>query len=69
MRPAFRGRGLAAAALDEVRRTAEALGVRALLVEVGPDNDTAQRVYQRIGLDDTGHVLLALPLAAPVHLR
>ena len=68
VRTGFRGRGLAAAALAELRRTAEALGVRALLVEVGPHNDTAQRVYRRIGLDDTGHVLLSLPLAAPVHL-
>ncbi|SOD03741.1 L-amino acid N-acyltransferase YncA [bacterium JGI 053] len=68
VRPGFRGRGLAAAALAELRRTAEALGVRALLVEVGPDNDTARRVYQRLGLEDTGHVLLSLPLAAPVHL-
>ncbi|HEV7589139.1 MAG TPA: GNAT family N-acetyltransferase [Longimicrobium sp.] len=68
VRSAFRGRGLAAAALAELRRTAEALGVRALLVEVGPDNDTARRVYRRIGLEDSGHVLLSLPLAAPVHL-
>jgi GNAT superfamily N-acetyltransferase len=68
VRPGFRGRGLAAAALDELRSTAETLGVRALLVEVGPHNATAQRVYRRIGLDDTGHVLLSLPLAAPVHL-
>jgi GNAT superfamily N-acetyltransferase len=68
VRPAFRGRGLAAAALAELRRTAEALGVRALLVEVGPQNDTARRVYQRLGLKDTGHLLLTLPLASPVHL-
>lgn len=68
VRPGLRGRGLAAAALAELRRTAESMGVRALLVEVGPDNDTAQRVYRRIGLDDTGHVLLTLPLAPPVHL-
>ena len=68
VRPGFRGRGLAAAALAELRRTAEEMGVRALLVEVGPQNDIARRVYQRIGLEDTGHVLLSLPLAAPVHL-
>jgi GNAT superfamily N-acetyltransferase len=68
VRAAFRGRGLAAAALAELRRAAGALGVRALLVEVGPDNHTARRVYRRMGLEDTGHVLLSLPLAAPVHL-
>ena len=68
VRPPFRGRGLATEALVELRDTAEALGVRALLVEVGPKNDTARRVYKRVGLEDTGHVLLSLPLAAPVHL-
>jgi ribosomal protein S18 acetylase RimI-like enzyme len=68
VRPAFRGRGLAAAALAELRRTAEEMGVRALLVEVRPDNDTAQRVYRRLGLEDSGHVLMSLPLATPVHL-
>ena len=68
VRPAFRGRGLASAALAELRRAAEEVGVRALLVEVGPDNDTAQRVYRRLGLEDSGHVLMSLPLAAPVHL-
>jgi GNAT superfamily N-acetyltransferase len=68
VRAAFRGRGLAAAALAEVRRAAEAMGVRALLVEVGPENDSARRVYEKIGLADTGRLLLAAPLAAPVHL-
>lgn len=68
VRPAFRGRGLASAALAELRRTAVEMGVRALLVEVGPENDTAQRVYRGLGLEDTGHVLMSLPLAAPVHL-
>jgi len=68
VRAAFRGRGLAVAALAELRRAAEEMGVRALLVEVGPDNDAAHRVYRRLGLEDTGRLLLSLPLAAPVHL-
>jgi ribosomal protein S18 acetylase RimI-like enzyme len=67
VRAAFRGRGLAAA-LAEVRSAAEAMGVRALLVEVGPENDSARRAYEKIGLADTGRLLLAAPLAAPVHL-
>jgi GNAT superfamily N-acetyltransferase len=68
VRAAYRGRGLASAVLAEVRRTAEALGVRALLVEVGPDNDRARRVYTRSGFVDSGRLLLTQPLAAPTHL-
>ena len=68
VRPAARGRGLAAAALDEARRACEARGVRALCVEVGPDAEGARRVYGRAGFEDTRRTLLARALAAPVHL-
>jgi GNAT superfamily N-acetyltransferase len=64
----YRRRGLGAAALDEVRRTCAAWGVRALLVEVGPSNETAQRLYRRSGFEDSGRLLLTLPLAAPLHV-
>jgi GNAT superfamily N-acetyltransferase len=67
VRAPFRGRGLAAAALAEIRRTAEALDVRALLVETGAENDAAVRVYRRAGFEDEGRLLLSLPLAAAVH--
>lgn len=65
--PEARGRGVAAALLGAVREACGALGVRALLVEVGPDNATARRVYARAGFADSGHLLLTMPLAAPVH--
>jgi len=68
VRQLYRRRGLGAAALAEVQRTCATLGVRALLVEVGPENDPAQRVYRRAGFADSGHTLLTLPLLAPVHL-
>ncbi len=67
VRQPYRGRGLATAALAEVRRACATLDVRALHVEVGPENDPALRVYQRLGLADTGRLLLTLPLAAPLH--
>jgi GNAT superfamily N-acetyltransferase len=67
VRPAARARGLAAEALDVVRRTAEELGVRALLVETGPDNDVARRVYARAGFRESGRQLLTRELASPVH--
>ncbi len=67
VRPAARGRGVAAALLASVRRGCAERGVRALHVEVGPDNDAARRVYARAGFADGGHLLLTLPLAPPVH--
>ena len=67
VRHPFRGEGLGGAALAEVRQACEALGVRALHVEVGPDNETARTVYGRSGFEDSGRLLLTLPLAAPVH--
>jgi ribosomal protein S18 acetylase RimI-like enzyme len=49
VRPEARGRGAAAALLAAVRAAAVARGVRALHVEVGPDNHTARRLYARAG--------------------
>lgn len=65
---AFRRRGLAALALAAVRAEAARRGVRALLVETGPDNAEALGVYGRAGFKDTGHVLMSLALEAPVHV-
>lgn len=67
VRPGARGRGVGAALLTAARTSAEQRGVRALHVEVGPDNDTARRLYGRAGYTDSGHVFLSLPLAAPTH--
>ncbi|GJG86297.1 hypothetical protein tb265_14780 [Gemmatimonadetes bacterium T265] len=67
VRPAARGRGAGAVLLAAVRASAAARGVRALHVEVGPDNHTARRLYARAGYADSGHLFLSLPLAAPVH--
>ena len=67
VRKAYRRRGLGAAALAEVKRECTARGVQALLVEAGPSNESALRVYRSAGFTDTGHLLLALPLADPLH--
>ena len=67
VRPEARGRGVAAALLGAVREACGELGVRSLHVEVGPDNATARGVYTRAGFADSGHLLLTMPLAAPVH--
>jgi GNAT superfamily N-acetyltransferase len=63
----FRRRGLGVAALQAVKDECLRRGVRALLVETGPDNEAALAVYRRAGFRDTGHLLLALPLGPPVH--
>ncbi len=65
--PAFRRHGLGAAALAAVREECEKRGVRALLVETSQDNERAVSVYSRAGFADTGHMLMTLPLADPVH--
>ena len=67
VRKGYRRRGLGGAALAEVRRSCADRGVRALLVETGPANDAALRVYGNAGFRDTGRALLVQPLAAPVH--
>jgi ribosomal protein S18 acetylase RimI-like enzyme len=69
VRPADRGRGIAAALLAAAREAATADGVRALHVEVGPDNALARRLYARAGYEESGHLFLRLPLADPVHAR
>lgn len=67
VRPEARGRGTGAALLEAARGAAAARGVRALHVEVGPDNAIARRLYGRAGYVDSGHLLLTLPLATAVH--
>jgi GNAT superfamily N-acetyltransferase len=67
-RPA-RGRGVATALLDAVMRECDTRGVRALLVEVGPDNAAARRLYERAGLVDSGRLVLSRTLASPLHVE
>lgn len=68
VQPAARGRGLAAQLLAAARAAAIERDVRALHVEVGPDNVVARRVYGRAGYSDSGHLFFTMPLADPVHL-
>ncbi|HEX7746837.1 MAG TPA: GNAT family N-acetyltransferase, partial [Micromonosporaceae bacterium] len=52
--PAWRGRGLVAALIDEVAAWSRAAGRPSLLLEVVVGNDRAVRAYERIGFVDTG---------------
>ena len=67
VRASFRRRGLAGAALSRVRAYCLESQVSALFVQAGADNDAAQRTYKSAGFVDTGHQLLARPLAPPIH--
>ena len=67
VRPAVRGRGLGAAALHTVRQACGDLGVRALLVETGPEGHPARGVYARAGFEESGRMLLGQALAPPIH--
>jgi len=69
VKPGSRNRGLSTGALMEVRKFCESSGIRALTVEVDPNNRPAQTVYRRIGFTETvGRQLLALALAPPTHI-
>jgi GNAT superfamily N-acetyltransferase len=67
VQPDARGRGTAAALLAAARAGAVERGIRALHVEVDPDDLTARRLYTRAGYADSGHLFLSLPIAPPVH--
>lgn len=63
VRPAHRGRGVAAAALEALRAVALDLDVRAIHLEIERDNAAAQAVYRRAGFEAKGRQLLTLRLA------
>lgn len=68
VRPAWRNQGLASTALAEVRSFCKAAGVRALTVEVSPENGPAVKVYRRAGFNDLAdRRLFAVALAPPAH--
>lgn len=52
--PAWRGRGLVAALIDEVATWSRGAGRPELLLEVVVGNERAVRAYERIGFVDTG---------------
>ncbi|MGO8684580.1 MAG: N-acetyltransferase family protein [Thermoleophilia bacterium] len=64
IRPTSRGMGLGTATLAEVRTFCSGLGVRAMTVEVGPENAVAQSVYCHAGFEKTDRQLMTLCLTA-----
>jgi len=67
VRPSARGRGAGAALLTAAREGARARGLRVLQAETGQATHLARPLYARAGYVDSGHALLTLPLAAPLH--
>lgn len=60
--PAHRGRGLGRAALREAERVCRDTGVRALHLEVRPDNTEARRLYGSAGYADREYYLMSKKL-------
>ena len=67
VRKPFRRRGLASAALAQVKTYCLTSKVAALFVQTGTDNEAAQRAYKRAGFTDLGHQLMVQPLAPALH--
>ena len=67
VRPALRNRGVGRALVGQARALCEALGVRAMYLEVARNNAPAQAIYRAVGFDSTDRQLLTLALAAPTH--
>jgi ribosomal protein S18 acetylase RimI-like enzyme len=67
VRPAERNRGVGGALVRHARAACEALGVRAMHLEVARTNGPAQAVYRAAGFVSTDRELLTLALAAPTH--
>jgi GNAT superfamily N-acetyltransferase len=67
VREPFRNKGLATAAITELRAFCSNFGVRAISVEVGRDSGPAQTVYRRTGFISNDHQLMTLGLAEPTH--
>ncbi len=64
----YRNAGLSSQALAAMRDFCQQAGIRAVSVEVGPDNGPAQTVYRRTGFVEVpGRQWLTLPLAAATH--
>ena len=61
--PKHRGRGLGLAAIRFLEPVAAQLGVAALHLEVGPDNEKALGLYRRAGFEDRRHRLMTKLLA------
>lgn len=67
VQPSSRRLGVGGGLLAAIRTHAVAAGLKALLVEVSGDNDTALRVYRRAGFADTGHALYRAELGPALH--
>jgi ribosomal protein S18 acetylase RimI-like enzyme len=58
VRPALRNRGVGRALVDHARAICEALGIRAMHLEVARTNGPAQSVYRAVGFGSTDRELL-----------
>jgi len=64
VQPAYRGRGAGTRVLEALLPACRALGIHALHLEVERDNETAQRLYRRLGFRGNDRQLLSMRLQA-----
>ena len=69
VRPAFRGRGLGRAALEELRNEAVSRGIRALHLEVEPENHVAVALYRSAGFRERTLRSMVVLLPSPLDER
>ena len=62
IRPAFRDRGLGAAALQRLREEAEAMDVRAIHLLVARTNPRAEALYRRSGFQELPYKFMSVAL-------
>jgi ribosomal protein S18 acetylase RimI-like enzyme len=67
VRPAARQRGVGRALVERARAICEALGIRAMHLEVARENAPAQALYRAVGFESTDRQLLTLGIAAATH--
>lgn len=60
--PLARGKGVGRQAIDLVAEQAKSLGVRILLLEVSPENESAIRLYERVGFSHRKYRMMARSL-------
>lgn len=68
IKPTFRGVGVGTKALAQARDWCARQDIRAISVEVDSKNAAAQKVYRRIGFEETDRQLLRIGLADPTHV-
>jgi ribosomal protein S18 acetylase RimI-like enzyme len=64
LQPAFRGRGIGTETLQRIEKEAVTLGLEALELQVGHDNEPAKRLYRKIGFEAANRIPMCKRIGA-----